>query len=473
MSRPLVIFALIFSLAIFAADKFRIPFIFFYSLAGLCLAGCLLSHKYSRRGFGIWLSLFILFCAASRMKGFHESIDQDILKSISHCRGCLYTVRGRVEGYPLFRHGSTSFVLRAREITGPQIAFKGSADILVRIAGGPELIYAQELVLKGGLSRPSSFRGQSRQSRRSYLANQGIFLLMQASYARGTGQPVSWLELARKTPYLIRKNMEGVFYKRVSPLAASIISAMVLGERRGIPWAVSHSMVRSGTVHILVVSGFNVGLIAFLAALFLKLFRLPRLARFYLVSFTIIIYCLITGGSTPVFRATLMSGIFIFALLNKREPDIFNSLAVAAVTILAINPRQLFDLGFQLSFASVLSLVYLFPKFSARLKTDKLKPRPIRLILEAGLVSFSAWLGTLGLVAYNFRILSPVTVLANLLVVPLASLVTFSGLSLVAADFGCPHLAPYFARSAELMVALLLQANNLALRIPAACLNLP
>ncbi|MDP3732751.1 MAG: ComEC/Rec2 family competence protein, partial [Candidatus Omnitrophota bacterium] len=262
--------------------------------------------------------------------------------------------------------------------------------------------------------------------------------------------------------------MEGIIFKRVSFVPAGILDAMILGERRNIPVLINNSMMKTGTVHILVVSGFNVALVAFVIVLFLKLARIPKAIRFFIATPLIIIYCLMTGASTPVVRAGIMAIVLMFAYLIKREADIYNSLALAAIFILAINPRQLFDIGFQLSFVSVISIVYLYPKLKSFLPQSVLRIKYIRFIVEGCLVSFSAWLGTMSLVAYYFRIFSPVTVLANIFIVPLASLITLCAFSLIAMEFICPFLAPFFAYSSEFAVCLLLNINALLIKLPGA-----
>jgi competence protein ComEC len=246
------------------------------------------------------------------------------------------------------------------------------------------------------------------------------------------------------------------------------MDAMILGERRNIPALINNSMMKSGTVHILVVSGFNVALVTFMIILSLKLARIPKAIRFYIATPLIIIYCLMTGASTPVLRATVMAIVLMSAYLVKREPDIYNSCALAVIFILIINPRQLFDIGFQLSFVSVISIVYLYPKLKSFLSPGSLKIKYISFLVDGCLVSFSAWLGTMGLIAYYFRIVSPVTVLANIFIVPLASLITLCGFSLIVMEFICPILAPFFAYSSEFAVCLLLNINALLIKLPGA-----
>jgi competence protein ComEC len=97
-----------------------------------------------------------------------------------------------------------------------------------------------------------------------------------------------------------------------------------------------------------------------------------------------------------------------------------------------------------------------------------LKMKFLRFMLEGCLVSFSAWLGTMGFITYYFRIFSPVTVLANLVIVPLASLITLCGFSLVTAGLVLPALAPWLGHSSESLVLILISLNSLFIKLPGA-----
>jgi competence protein ComEC len=196
--------------------------------------------------------------------------------------------------------------------------------------------------------------------------------------------------------------------------------------------------------------------------------RLSRKMRIFLAIPVVVLYCLVTGASNPVVRATVMSIVFMLAYLAKREPDIYSSSAMAAIFILVINPRQLFDIGFQLSFASVISIVWFYPRIKSFLRTESLKIKCFRFILDSCIVSFSAWLGTVGLIVHHFKIFSPVTVFANLLIVPIATLITLCGSCLILAGLAYPPLAALFAVSCELLATSLIHISSLLIKIPYA-----
>lgn len=461
MKRPLVVFAVIFSFGIFVASKIRIPFLGVYSAALILL---LFSFLFAKKGFiyDIFLCTLIFFLAAALFKNHQILPKSHISKFISYKNDYLYAVKGIVDSRPSFKNNRTSFLFKAERIRINNLEYQISGDILIYLKGKKNLDYGEELLVKGKLYRPWG-------SYRNYLYNQGIFSVMHIE----KGNFVVKLDqnkgfLLKRLAFWLKERTEGIIFKRVSPVAAGILDAMVLGEKRNVPLLINNSMTKSGTVHILVVSGFNVGLAAFIIILFLRLLRIPKRMRFYMAAPLLIVYCLMTGASTPVVRATIMSILFMFAYFIQREPEIYNSCALAGMVILWINPRQLFDIGFQLSFASVVSIVYLYPRMKTLFCAKALKKKYIKFMVDGSLISFSAWLGTMGFIAYYFKIISPVTVLANLFIVPLASLITLCGFSLILMEFICPILIPLFASSVELITALLLNINDLLIKLPGA-----
>jgi competence protein ComEC len=93
-------------------------------------------------------------------------------------------------------------------------------------------------------------------------------------------------------------------------------------------------MIKTGTLHILVVSGFNVGVVGFLILFLLKLMRIKRRPCVFIAAAALIFYCLMSGASNPVVRATVMGEAFLFSRLFRREAGIYNSLGAAALSIL-------------------------------------------------------------------------------------------------------------------------------------------
>ncbi len=424
--------------------------------------------------FDIFLSCFIFSLGAALLKNSQELPRCHIYNFVHYKGEQPYIVKGYINSQPISKNNKSSFIFKTQTIQAGNLNYACCGNILVYLKAKKELYYGEELVLRGNLYRPFNRQDSRRKSYRYSLYNQGtrfiINVKIEADLIRLNKN--QGFILKRLALWLKRK-IEETISRRTSHLTAAILDAMILGEKRNIPWFVNNAMMKTGTVHILVVSGFNVGIVSFIIILFLKLIRLPRKIRFAIAIPCLVIYCLMTGASTPVVRATVMAIVFMLGFLAKREPDIYNSLSVAWLFILVSNPTQLFDIGFQLSFSSVIAIVYLYPRIKSNLRIESFKIKYLRFLLEGCLVSFSAWLGTMGFIAYYFKIFSPVTVLANIFIVPLATLITLCGFSLIVMSLIFLPLAPFFASASELLVISLIKINAFLLKLPAAYLYLP
>ena len=227
-----------------------------------------------------------------------------------------------------------------------------------------------------------------------------------------------------------------------------IIQAMILGDQKEIPKDVMEKFNRTGTTHIIAISGFNIGIVAFFSLFVVRLLLKSSeylLLRWNLVLIStlfsiviVIFYTFIAGLGISVIRACIMVVIFMAAILIHREGDLYNTLALAAFFILIISPYSLFDISFQLSFVAVASLLFLTPRLanllSPILVSDSISPTREKRLLNTlkkafhavslfFFASLSATIGTLPLILFYFNRLSLVTLVANMIVVPILGVI--------------------------------------------------
>lgn len=220
--------------------------------------------------------------------------------------------------------------------------------------------------------------------------------------------------------------------------AAEIAKALVLGEKGELSKELRERFSAVGVAHILAISGLHIGIIAlvcfFLVKNFLKLSTRLILATdiskvsAFITLIPVIAYCFIAGHGIATTRATIMVTTYLTAIIIGRQEDLWNTVALAAFLILIFSPSSLFDISFQLSFTSVIAILYLTPRFSAPLfqpPPDPLEPPPgwWKKILKRTalffLVTISAIIGTTPLVAYYFHRISPWGILTNAIIIPL------------------------------------------------------
>lgn len=467
MRTPVVVLTVFYCLGIILAN-FRLVDLRVILAAGAILFTAASLSRAKNYIFPAFLLFLALLFGALSLKNSYQLPKCHIRNFVYYQDNSLYSLSGSIASQPALNNNQLWFTFRAQEVGVNKLSWRCRGEVLVKIDFPQELNYGDNLTLFGNLTRPYNFNTKS-QGYKDYLARQGIYLILRVKDPRQIiRQPGFGGSRLISTSFWLRSKMEDVINQNLPDLPASILSAMILGQRRNIPWVVNDAMIKSGTVHILVVSGFNVTIIALIMNLLFKILRIPRRWRIILTIICLLIYCLITGSSNPVIRATVMGVVFLAAYLFKGGPDIYNSTAAAGLFILIINPRQLFDIGFQLSFISVLAIVYLYPKLKALTHLENYKNKVGKFIGEGFLVSFSAWLGTLGIIAFNFGIIAPVTILANILIVPLATVITLCGFTLVLSGLIYPGLASLFSAPTSALITLLLNINAAVIKLPLA-----
>ncbi|HUT36163.1 MAG TPA: DNA internalization-related competence protein ComEC/Rec2 [Planctomycetota bacterium] len=267
--------------------------------------------------------------------------------------------------------------------------------------------------------------------------------------------------------------------------SAALLCALVLGDRTEVGEDLEEAFARTGTIHLLAVSGFNVGVVAWVVWSITALLGLRRRLSGALVLCVVIAYALVTGAPPSVVRAAVMTGVFLLAILGRRQFDPVQAVAVAALVLLVLRPFDLFSVGFQLSFVAVLGIILLNRDFAAllrprvslfdRLAADEEVSRSRRLLRwtwvvasRAAAVSLAAWLAVLPLTASYFHLVSPITVVANLLAAPLAAMLTVLGFAHTATAAALPALAGVPAAAAQAIAWALTGVVRLADSVPLA-----
>ena len=243
------------------------------------------------------LVLFLtLLAGALSLKNSYVLPKYHISNFVYYKDNSLYSLSGFIDGSPEPKNNHTEFIFRAQKIQAGRLKWGTCGKVLIKTDFAQKLNYGDNLTLIGTLARPHSF-GTASQSYRDFLARQDIYLIMRIKdprqiilYPGNSGSKLI------NFSFWLRAKMEYIISSSLPDLPAGILSAMVLGQKRNIPWLVNNSMVRSGTVHILVVSGFNVGIVAFMANLLFKILRIPRKARIIFTLACLFIYCFVTGA---------------------------------------------------------------------------------------------------------------------------------------------------------------------------------
>jgi competence protein ComEC len=197
-----------------------------------------------------------------------------------------------------------------------------------------------------------------------------------------------------------------------------------LGSRQNIPNDLKEAFHKTGTVHVLAISGYNIMIIAGSVLAGLVLF-LKRKWAFWISVLAILIFVILTGATASVVRAAIMGFLLLFAQGYGRLYDPKNSIIFAGATMIFFNPFIFrFDIGFQLSFAAVLGLMYLYPYLDSKLE----KVPKLGTLKEIVLMTISAQIAVMPLLLYYFKNFSVISLPSNILVLPFIPFAMFMGL---------------------------------------------
>ena len=255
----------------------------------------------------------------------------------------------------------------------------------------------------------------------------------------GSGwNPRQWIESARR-------GGDELLSKYLDPEQAGLARAILLGQREDVDRATNEAFVETGTVHILCIAGLHMGIVAWILFLIFGAGWLPRRWAIVCVMAIVGAYMLLTTAQPPVIRATLLIWIVCVGMLLGRCRFGLNSLALAGLVLLAVNPSDLFRTGVQLSFVSVGILIWAGERFFNEVEVDPLdrliaatRPWPQRAVRKVGhylgeifWVGAVLWVAIAPLVMFRFHVFSPVSLVLNVVLIPVVTVIMATGIGVL------------------------------------------
>ncbi|MEA3485405.1 MAG: ComEC/Rec2 family competence protein, partial [Candidatus Aerophobetes bacterium] len=418
MDKPIVGITLLFIAGIISGKYLNLPplplYLAMVGLSGLALI-FFITEKRKRVTLFLFLAIFLIGLWEFRYVYFPHSPSHIVnFTSSSHS----VEIIGCVANRPQLRKGRINFILEAKRINISHKEEKAEGKVWVTSYFPLQTYdYGDMVRIKGKLRRPeASEEGFNWQK---YLSYQGIWVEV------NTGK----VELIRRgggnflvsQAYRSKDWMVKVIEHTLPEPYSGALKGIMLGDKESLPSEVKDYFLRTGTGHILVVSGLHVGLILLILLIFFRTIGLsPRLASLAAIPL-LGYYAVLTGLRAPVMRATLMAIVGLVCLLTGRETPLLVVLSLAGIIILIFNPLSLFTVSFQLSFVTVGGIIYLTPYLEEKL------PHLPRWLNRSLAVSLAAQLSILPLMAFYFNRLPLIGLITNLLIAPLMTIILALG----------------------------------------------
>ena len=383
-------------------------------------------RTYSARGILVGAALLVFIFGVIRFNSFNfaNSILDQFAGKQARGKGVGVILKGYIDDEPDINGTKSQFIFKAKELIVPDRVFEVNERTLIRTNSFPKRQFGDELAVSGSLQTPQNFSGFDYVQ---YLKNKDVRTMMSFPKIVDTKLELGFGVRSKIFLYSKLFKLKELFENSINhslpePYGA-YINGILLGSRQNIPQSIKDAFNKTGTSHILAISGYNITIIA--EALLAVLVMVMRRKRAFWVSVTaIILFTILTGASASVVRAAIMGLLLLFANGYGRLYDAKNSILLAGAVMVFLNPFVLvFDIGFQLSFLAVLGLIFIYPileiKFHKFPKSYGLK--------ESLLMTVSAQTFVFPLITYYFHQFSLVSLPANILVLPLMPLTMLFG----------------------------------------------
>ncbi len=400
---PLIYLSCVWVAGIWLRSSFSLPFSLAAALV-VALPPLRLARRWRERSILAALGLVTVLAAIAYSDASLNKVAEDSLRLYNG--PATLEIRGMVTGDPEVGDTGTRLRLSATQVSAGSNWRPVSGTALLFLPRYPAYRYGDVLLVTGKLETPSQLNDFDY---RGYLAHQGIYTVVYYPkieiLGRGMGfKPLEWV-------YSLRGHLAESLASALPEPQAALAQGIVLGNRSNLPAALKDAFYRSGTTHILAISGMNLSIVVgMLLGLGIWLFGRRYFIYVWLALATIWGYSLLTGIQPPVVRSAVMASLFLAAELLGRQRSAITALAFGAAIMVGLSPSVLWDVSFQLSFLAMVGLVFILPRLSnlgrkgikAWLGEDGALPSFASVVSDGFAVSLAATIAVWPLIAYYF-----------------------------------------------------------------------
>ncbi|MFA6308554.1 MAG: DNA internalization-related competence protein ComEC/Rec2 [Clostridia bacterium] len=465
MKRPLLIFAVSFISGIFVSYFAESKIFFILPIISILTAAILLIFKVKTK---FIIAVTILFFIIGSIEFFwFDSINESKYKGIS---SGIDTVVGYIDSEPDIKDSKVNYIINSNKLihNGKPLYINGKVLITISKKNNECFLdYGRKIEVTGTLIIPQSQRNPGGFDYRRFLAKNGVSATIYAkSIFINRSTVTSQLSLI-SFGINLKNKIVSVINKSLPKKQAGLLNAMLIGVREDLDNDVKKAFSDSGLIHIMAVSGMNVAFIIFpLSFIFKKLHLKKNKANIIIILF-LIIFVFITGFTPSVLRAVIMAIIILLGQIIMRDTDVLSSVALSGLILLMFNPYFIFDIGFQLSYLATISIILFYKNIR-----DFFNKRKIPCIISDVLsVTIAAQIGVIMIIVFYFNKISVISVVSNLLVVPIVGVITILGFSMAILGQISIHLSQVLGFVNYLLLSFILLVTQLSAALPFAVIK--
>lgn len=366
-----------------------------------------------------------------------------------------YQFKGQVANYPIYDGERTSLVIKTKDEAKIIKKLQVYANFAVSLNKGD---YVE---ISGKLSPPSSAGNPGEFNYQDYLAQEKIYYICHIK------EPTDIKLLAKNRNYIFevtndyRSKIVSLSEIALGEEGASILLGMLLGKKENIAENQYEDFQRTGIVHVFAVSGLHVGFLIVFCHGITGLLALSSRGRFYVSLIALLFYGTLVGWPISVIRASIMAALAIFALYVSRERSLLDSLGLAGIALIFLDPYAPFKIAFQLSFAATWGLIYLYPLLRQSIEREGK-------LIDYILIPLAAQIPTIPFIAYHFNLFTPISVITNILLGYLIGIIVIAGFALITIAIFSPILFTILLMPIGALIKIVIGINNVLVNLPFA-----
>lgn len=294
-----------------------------------------------------------------------------------------------------------------------------------------QLKIGAEIIFKGKINTIDSPKNPYQFNYKTFLAHRLVDYQLKLNRFNYLNKGIKHANYRTFLAEIREKLSINLFKKGFSKKQLALVQAIILGQKTNLSTSLIHQFSKAGVVHILAVSGLHIGILWLMILWLLKPLEQIKYGKFATVIITVIMlwfYAALVGFTASVIRSVTMFSIISLGTILNRKTSVYQSLVVSMFVLLIIQPFYLFDVGFQLSYVAVFSIVWLHPKIYNLIN---FKNWFVNKIWNLFAVSVAAQIGILPLGLYYFHQFPILFFISNLLIIPILGLFIAMGILLL------------------------------------------
>lgn len=412
-----ILLAFVLGVLVYSFTPVRMPMVFGFCV--LAFAGILILVW--KKPIERLVILALLFFSLGLFRFAFDAMRLDI-SDVNERIGQTISVRGVVVALPEVRGNKTKYVVDIQDEFRERAWQSFDGRLVLWASRFPEFVYGDRLMFSCKFeSYEDSGKLSVQHASASCYTHEGV-----EKIGINVGDPIMGVLMK------LRTRMLGKLGEILPEPQAGLVAGLTVGERAAIPSALALAMRRTGTTHIVAISGFNVAMMTSTLFLFLMAVALPRKKAFWVTLVALIIFVFFVGAGASVVRAAIMGTTVLLGAYTGRQGSSLRLLVCAAAIMLAINPWLLrYDLGFVLSFAATFGLIIFTKPFAHYLRFIPHEFSIRGTVTETSAATFA----TLPLTVFFFGMISFIAPFANVLVLLIVPTLTWLGFFTVVLSF--------------------------------------